>query len=716
MPGVNPMSTWSQATILLAVFAALVILQGILLDETADERTLWNSGKAVVASQEWSLVETTFQGPIGLYGNQLLSGPSSFDSQAETFNDQQRTLARLGMVPFGLLAACLVFWTARRLFGDAGGLLALVAFTLQPLTVGYGSLIAVDMAHAAFTLLALSAVLAHAASPTWARRLWVGVAVGWAFATKYLALFLGPLATGFAVWHAVRAARERGADRRAQGLTAAGTAVVVAVAAVVAVHSAYLFAPGFAERDASIYRSDTIAGWIEVPGIGHLLGLLPAPMLRGIDYQFAMNAHVSEGYFAGEYAERHGLYHLVGILTKTPEVVLAAGLVVLVLLVPRWLRRGAPRPLRDATLVLGLAALVPFLYLSLVAKLQVGIRYVLPLYPIGCVFVGGVVTLPWLRARSERTRLNLLAAFLGGCVFSLWYAFPDGVGYYNVVSGGGATGWRRYHDSNSDWGQQQDLGYSTLLARHRGLERLQRFDGPRLGTLAIRVRFRLPRDPEDPSRARHWLDAFEPVDRVNAAWLCYEVTPEAWRPAAEADPRARADLTLALFGAGRLTEARDEMRLLPPDRRAPLEQLDRLIQAAEAADGDAAARPLAAAWLAAGRADLAIEVAKPLVDQDPSDPALWILAQAYARRGGVYRALRLFEGNRQALDRRPAGVLLLADLYRRAGRHAQAVEALETYLPRLDGEDRTRAEAALAEARERQADWEAYERSLGTSP
>jgi len=674
--------------VLLAIFAALSLGAARETGATADERLLWRCGARVVDG-DWSVIETCVQGPLGLYPNQLFAPTHEepYPAPPASFGPGDLPRARLGMLGFGLLGALLVRRVARRAFGPAGGLLALTAFALQPLMWGYASLVAVDMAHAALTLLALTAVLGFGRRPTPARAAWAGAACAGALATKYLAVLVLPAAVGFVAWFALRGAREqRSRDEPASPPRAVAVAVgLFAAAFLVALHACYGFRAG-AGFDAAP-SSDTFARLLSVPGGSALLTLFPTPLLRGLDYQLNMGANVVTTYFGGAYAAGHPLYHVAGIATKTPLVVLLAGVLALVLGVPRWLARSGPRARRDTVIVLAGAAVVPFVYLSFFATLQVGIRYVLPLLPLGCVLVGGAAATPVLARLSSAGRRVLCAAFVVGCAGASATAWPNGVGYFNL-----AVPEERAHelfiDSNADWGQWRDLGRAAVLERRPRAVDLGRAGGPRLGEVAVYVRFRHPPDPEAPHHerharpARHWLDPFEPVDHAEAAWLVYDVTAEGWRDAAARDPRARAELAIALLGAGRLAEAEAEIALLPPERAAaPTALLDRIraAQAAPGAPGPAIA--LANAWIAAEVCEAALDVLDGVsaADQPSAIRADLAIARANAhvKRADFHAAIGALESLDAPPGTQPAAALLRAELYRRTLRLDDGIALLE---------------------------------------
>jgi Dolichyl-phosphate-mannose-protein mannosyltransferase len=87
------------------------------------------------------------------------------------------TLARIGTLPFFLLAAWVTFFWARSLLGDWFAVLALFLLTTLPTILGYCSLAYVDPALLAFLPAALFAWIRWLESPGWGRSVILGIAV-----------------------------------------------------------------------------------------------------------------------------------------------------------------------------------------------------------------------------------------------------------------------------------------------------------------------------------------------------------------------------------------------------------------------------------------------------------------------------------------------------------------------------------------------------------
>ncbi|MDP9122316.1 MAG: hypothetical protein M3O15_13280, partial [Acidobacteriota bacterium] len=129
---------------------------------------------------------------------------------------------------------------------------------------------------------------------------------------------------------------------------------------------------------------------------------------------------------------------LVSILWKTPLPLLAA-----LLLTPFALRREVPRQY-----FLWLPALLLLAIFSLLSRVDYGIRYILPVFPLAFVLAGRLA--PWLAAQGKLARAAACALLLA-YPFSALSATPDTIDYFNLLARG--QGDRILLDSNLDWGQ-----------------------------------------------------------------------------------------------------------------------------------------------------------------------------------------------------------------------------------------------------------------------
>jgi len=171
--------------------------------------------------------------------------------------------------------------------------------------------------------------------------------------------------------------------------------------------------------------------------------LQPGHYIDSLRFQLA---HASEGhqsYLLGRHSTTGWwYYYLVAMAIKTPLPLLA--------LIGWSLVGGAARgiPRRDLSgLVLPPLALIALF--SLIPGPNIGLRYVLPVYPFLIVIAGGAAAAAF-RTAGGRAVLVLL---LGFQVFGTLRVYPNYLPYFNELVGGPSHGYEYLVDSNLDWGQ-----------------------------------------------------------------------------------------------------------------------------------------------------------------------------------------------------------------------------------------------------------------------
>jgi hypothetical protein len=121
---------------------------------------------------------------------------------------------------------------------------------------------------------------------------------------------------------------------------------------------------------------------------------------------------------------------------------------------------------------------------------NIGIRYLLPVYPLVFVFVSR------LSLSLRTSRPARLAAILLG----VWYVvgtlaiYPDHLAYFNELVGGPRNGHRYLDDSNIDWGQ--DLKRLRQYMDRQGIEQVGLRLGPHAAPDYYGIRWRPVTDRE----------------------------------------------------------------------------------------------------------------------------------------------------------------------------------------------------------------------------
>ena len=404
------------------------------------------------------------------------------------------SLARAGILPFFVFASWLVWFWARRSYGETAGLAAAFVFTSLPPVLGHAGLVTTDMAVAAFLPVAVYAFLAWVRKPTTRQSLLLGAAVGAAVLSKfstYLFLPACALACLGLFWWMERpslSAILRGAKARFRPF------LVSAAMALLVIWAGYRFAltplktaaqrphlsgtPPVARllaRDQSL--RDVVNFVLETP--------VPAgELFRGLQKLGAHNRHGHDSFLLGEFRNDGWWYFFPVVLAvKTPLAVfllVLAGTVFLVRAPP-----GKARAEEWAPLICALAVLIA----AAPSRITIGLRHILPFYPFLSIVAGyGLATL-FERGRSRRL-LGVSAAAL-----SLWLAtssilaHPDYMAYFNGLAG--AHPERIVIDSDLDWGQDlwrlsrklKELGVRDVSLAYFGSERLDGQGLPRFRQL-----------------------------------------------------------------------------------------------------------------------------------------------------------------------------------------------------------------------------------------
>lgn len=367
-------------------------------------------------------------------------------------NDTVLLLGRLPVLGLSILLGWAIYRFARRLFGAAGGLLALALWVLDPNVVAHSGLVTTDIAIALFIFLSVVALWGWIESPSPRRLILLGLAVGGGFASKYTAVWLAPIlgAVAIALVAADDATPGRllargtaprvGRPRRLAVLAAAGL-VAAAIAVVVLLLS---------------YRVVQIEWWF-----------------TGLDRTLFHSVTGHRAYLAGRVSETGWWYYFpLAWALKTPPGIMALVLATVVAAIA-----GRRARARDE-IVLWVPVAVT-LALVMIWKVNIGLRHLLPIYPFLYVAAGRLVWRPaggaglpagggvpggggeaagrglpaGHAAPAGRLAVAGIAFALGAAAWETVAIAPYHLAYFNRFAGGPARGHEWLLDSNLDWGQ-----------------------------------------------------------------------------------------------------------------------------------------------------------------------------------------------------------------------------------------------------------------------
>lgn len=381
--------------------------------------------------------------------------------------DPQRVivLGRLPILALSLVLAVLAFAWASRLYGRRAGYLALALVAFEPNLLAHGGLATTDMAVTLFCALAFFALWRLMVRPTLGRLALAGVTFGALQVAKFSALVLLPayallLLIGPAV---VRRETEPPPPRWPRALWVA-VVRMVAIGAVgfVTIWAVYGFRTQPVLRHQPRHRM--IERLVKSPAqqrrVVAILERTPLPARQyfvGLANAFGHQSGGHPAFLMGRSSER-GWWHyfLVAIAIKTPIPLLIMIAWAAVISRRRW--RGD-----EWFLIIPVAVIL----LSTVKwHINIGLRHILPIYPLLIIFAAKVWAEDGEGSRLPRGRRWGSSVLLGWLAAEAVFIFPQHLAYFNEFVGGPARGHRYLVDSNLDWGQD-------LIRLRREMERRQ---------------------------------------------------------------------------------------------------------------------------------------------------------------------------------------------------------------------------------------------------
>ncbi len=419
------------------------------------------------------------------------------------------TRARLLMPLFSVIGGIVVFLWSRKLYGDSGGLFSLALWVFCPNILAHARLVTTDVGATSLGVLATFVFWSYLKAPSWRLAAWAGVCLGLAQLTKFSPLVL------YGLWPALALVRfaSHAPFRLKAPRTVAQGALMVALSLFV-IDLGYGFegvgvplgqyeftcqtltrpVAGAAARQAEPNPQINPAFLYRVNRFrGTALGALPMPLPRHYLLGFDDQKLEAEGiprkwvkdvppgpqaeeilgypvYLDGQLRqESWWYYYLATLVYKVPEGtwLLVVGSFVVLAVSRRSSAEGF-----DELAVLAVPAFV-LLFMSVLTNINLGLRYVLPIFPYVYISAGKLAR--WASQRSgpgaRRAAWGLVGLGLTATIAATASIHPHYLAYFNAVSGGPDRGAEHLIDSNLDWGQDL-VGLRRWLKSHAPGERM----------------------------------------------------------------------------------------------------------------------------------------------------------------------------------------------------------------------------------------------------
>jgi 4-amino-4-deoxy-L-arabinose transferase-like glycosyltransferase len=487
--------------------ATRLIIEGQMDSLTVDEPLYIESGLCALTSRVIDLDPTNppIYKLIGASGVLLLARPAAVDCRNASavftgdpqFIQRVTLAARLPIIGIALLLAMVVYLWTRRLFGYTAALLALGIVSLEPTLLAHAHLVTGDLT----LTFGLTACLA--AHWFWSRTQHVrwlvvcGIALGLALLSRVSALEFVPVLAfaGLVMASGSWPSRIRSALR---------SFVIVGAAAWGTVCITYLpFSTGFGR-----FQWGAPPSWVA-----------PPQWFDSLTYQIH---HVQVGhpaYLNGHLAQTHGFwgYFLEAFALKT-----TLGLLLLMVGAAVWTVW-----LRDRIVLLYIwLPIVTVVLVATIGGIDIGVRYLLPVYPLAAIAAGRVVS--DLSGASRLSQAAALIAFVALALSSLAHA-PNDIGYFNELAGSNPEAY--LSDSNVDWGQDawrlktwwESNGRPPMATNVFSGLPLEAYGISSVDTQSEQVPRYLAISVDKVTNSARWLLSAEPAARIGTSIWIYKV-------------------------------------------------------------------------------------------------------------------------------------------------------------------------------------------------
>lgn len=353
----------------------------------------------------------------------------------ETSGVDTARLVEVARAPFVVLFMALValaYFMGREIYGPRAGLVAATLCAFSPNLLAHARLATTDFVQAFMVVATAYAFLLFTRRPSPGKALATGIALGLALLSKYSAILLVGLLGLWSMAAIIGRVRKRPEWGVAEGTFAEAARKDLPSAARVVGGGAAM----------------ALLVAVVVVSLGYGTPGNPLAFFRGLGVLYT-NVHVDlPTYFDGR-------FHPDGLWYYFPAAfVLKAPTALLVLLALRVGEQAYRRKVDvDEALYLWLPAVVWVVAMTATA-LQFGIRYILPVYPLLFIYLGGIVASPFF---LEPARRGVVAVLVGLFAVGSLAAHPHYIPYFNVLAGGPAQAIEWLDDSNVDWGQDLPL-------------------------------------------------------------------------------------------------------------------------------------------------------------------------------------------------------------------------------------------------------------------
>jgi hypothetical protein len=363
---------------------------------------------------------------------------------------------RIPVVGIAVILGFFVFFWARELYGSASAIVALFLYGFDPNILAHARLATSDLALTLFSFLSLYAFYQTCKRFTWSASLTCGLLIACAGLSKHngwlvliTVLILGSAVTLSGKHWPVGIWKLRPLETKKRKVCLFISFILVtAMLIYLMIWASY----GFRYRAVPALPVGAVTLAAPATGLGTSLlqamkeiRFFPEAYLEGILIALIRIGRGHHYFLLGDLSTAGWWYYfLVAFLVKTPlPTLFLLGLGCAVAITKRV-------PLRKREYFL-LAPVGVYFLASTLSNYNLGLRYILPIYPFLFVFISRLV--------PSYGEIQQKGKWAAGTLVALWYLissqgiYPHYLAYFNEFTGGADSGYKVLVDSNLDWGQ-----------------------------------------------------------------------------------------------------------------------------------------------------------------------------------------------------------------------------------------------------------------------
>lgn len=345
--------------------------------------------------------------------------------------------ARLPFIFLTLGLIYLVFLWARTLFGEKAGLIAAVLTAFSPNILAHGRLATTDIGVAFFFLLSCWFLRKYYLKTTWVNVSLLGSSLGLTLLSKFSGMAILPVILLGLIFIWIK--------KKPKLNLAAGQFLLILLIPIILIWFLYAFSMReYLIKLPPIYELSRILGNRTLSYIWSEWLIVPFDkFIQGLEIISDHNKTGHLAYLNGQVGTGGWWYYFP--LTLWYKMTLAE-LALLGLAISHFFWKKIKKATFFDEFLIIFSPLF-FLAISMVGKIDIGLRHILPILPFFYIFISRLILSPNLFLKKIVIILTIVQVGIG------ILAFPNYLAYFNQIAGGAKGGIKHLADSNIDWNQ-----------------------------------------------------------------------------------------------------------------------------------------------------------------------------------------------------------------------------------------------------------------------